>query len=282
MRLATIRTTDGTRAVRVDDDYAVETGHIDVGALLKYQDWPELSLRADGPRHSVTELDYAPVVPQPGKVICLGLNYTNHIREMGRELPQHPTLFAKYPQALIGAYDRLTLPAASSMVDWEAELAVVVGAAVRNADRATARQAIAGYAVFNDVTARDWQYRAPQWLQGKTFEATTPFGPHLVTADEIRTSDGEDPEIGLDLECLVDESSVQHANTADMVFDAVAAISYVSTILTLHPGDVLALGTPGGVGHARVPPRYLQPGQTLLTRISGLGECRNLCEADTR
>nr|WP_279591157.1 fumarylacetoacetate hydrolase family protein [Modestobacter marinus] len=229
---------------------------------------------ADGPAHEPSGLDHAPVVPRPGKIICVGVNYGAHIAEMGRETPAHPTLFAKYPEALVGARDDVVLPAASGAVDWEAELAVVIGTTVRHADEQTAAAAIAGYSVLNDVTARDWQYRTLQWLQGKTFEATTPFGPELVTPDEAGSA--------LDLTCAVDGQVVQSANTADLVFGAVATIAYVSTVLTLHPGDVLALGTPGGVGHARTPPRYLTPGSVLTTAIAGLGECRNTCVAEQR
>jgi acylpyruvate hydrolase len=274
MRLATIRTAGGTRAVRVDGDRAVETGHADVGELLAVPDWRAAAEAADGPAHDRAGLDYAPVVPRPGKVICVGVNYGHHIKEMGRETPEYPTLFAKFPEALIGAHDDVVLPAASEAVDWEAELAVVIGRTVRHADEAAAEAAIAGYTVLNDVTARDWQYRTLQWLQGKTFEATTPIGPELVTPDEAGTA--------LDLSCAVDGEVVQTANTSDMVFGAVATISYVSTILTLNPGDVLALGTPGGVGHARKPPRYLTPGAVLTTTIAGLGELRNTCVPEKR
>jgi acylpyruvate hydrolase len=274
MRLATIRTSTGTQAVRVDADRAVEVGATDVGVLLTDPDWRARAEAATGPAHDRGALDHAPVVPRPGKIICVGLNYAHHITEMGRELPAYPTLFAKYPEALVGAYDDIVLPAASDAVDWEAELAVIIGAPVRHADEATAAAAIAGYAVLNDVTARDWQYRSAEWLQGKTFEATTPFGPELVTPDEAGA--------GLDLRCLVDGEQVQAANTADLVFGPAATIAYVSTILTLQPGDVLALGTPGGVGHARKPPRYLQPGQVLTTSIAGLGETRNPCVAEQR
>jgi acylpyruvate hydrolase len=269
MRLATIRTADGTRAVRVDGDRAVETGHPDVGALLAEPDWRAVAEAADGPTHDRAGLDYAPLVPRPGKIVCVGVNYAAHIAEMGRERPAYPTLFAKFPEALVGAYDDVVLPAASEAVDWEAELAVVIGRTVRHADEATAEAAIAGYTVLNDVTARDWQYRTLQWLQGKTFEATTPLGPELVTPDEAGT--------GLDLTCTVDGETVQSANTDDLVFGPAATIAYVSTILTLRPGDVLALGTPGGVGHARKPPRYLTAGAVLTTAIAGLGECRNTC-----
>ena len=272
MRLATIRTGGGTRAVRVDADRAVETGHADVGALLAQPDWRALAEAADGPAHDRSSLDHAPVVPRPGKIICVGLNYAAHIREMGRELPIYPTLFAKFPEALVGARDDVVLPAASHEIDWEAELAVILGATVRHADETAASAAIAGYAVLNDVTARDWQYRTLQWLQGKTFESTTPFGPELVTSDEA----GE----ALDLSCTLDGDPVQAANTGDLVFSPAALVAYISTILTLNPGDVIATGTPGGVGHARDPKRYLQPGSVVTTSIAGLGECRNTCVAE--
>jgi len=264
MRLGTIRTVSGTSAVRIDGDRAIEIGASDVGTLLAAGDWRALAGSADGPRHRITDLSYAPVVPRPGKIICVGLNYRSHIIEMGRDLPEYPTLFAKYPEALIGAFDPLTLPAESDQVDWEAEMAVVVGRRVRHADAARASEAIAGYSIINDVTMRDWQYRTTEWLQGKTFEATTPFGPHLVTPDEI----APDAKIS----CLVDAEVVQDSTIADLLFGPVDLVRYISTILTLDPGDVIATGTMGGVGHARTPPRYLQNGQTLVARIEGIGE----------
>jgi acylpyruvate hydrolase len=263
MRLGTIRTASGTSAVRIDGDLAIEIGASDVGALLAAGDWRAQAGAADGPQHRIADLSYAPVVPRPGKIICVGLNYRSHIIEMGRDLPEYPTLFAKYPEALIGAFDPLTLPAESDQVDWEAELAVVVGRRVRHAGAAAASEAIAGYSIINDVTMRDWQYRTPQWLQGKTFEATTPFGPHLVTPDEI----APDAKIS----CLVDGEVVQDSTIADLLFGPVDLVRYISTILTLDPGDVIATGTMGGVGHARTPPRYLQSGQTLVARIEGIG-----------
>jgi acylpyruvate hydrolase len=190
---------------------------------------------------------------------------------MGRELPEHPTLFAKFADALVGPADPVALDPASAAVDWEAELAVVIGAPVRRASEAEAQAAIAGFAVLNDVTMRDWQYRGVQWLQGKTFEATTPLGPYLVTPDEL--PGGTRPELGL--LCAVDGDTVQSANTADLVFDPVALVAYVSRIVTLRPGDVIATGTPGGVGHARDPKRYLTDGAVLTTEIQGLGAQRN-------
>ena len=264
MRFATIRTESGTRAVRIDGDQAIECGASDVGTLLGSEDWRARAGAADGPRHRLADLSYAPVVPRPGKIICVGLNYRSHITEMGRELPKYPTLFAKYPEALIGAFDLLTLPAESDQVDWEVELAVVVGRRVRHANAAAASNAIAGYSIINDVTLRDWQYRTSEWLQGKTFEATAPFGPHLVTTDEIAPN--------ANISCLIDGEVVQDSTIADLLFGPVDLIRYISTILTLDPGDVIASGTMGGVGHARTPPRYLQSGQTPVARIEGIGE----------
>lgn len=274
MRLATIRTATGTAAVRLDGDSAVEVGAPDVGTLLSDVDWRTRAERATGARHDLGALDYAPLIPRPEKVVCVGLNYRAHIIETGRDLPGHPTLFSKYPQALVGAYDDVVLPQVSQAIDWEAELAVVVGASVRHATPERAEAAIAGYAVLNDVTVRDWQYRTTQWLAGKTFEATTPFGPMLVTPDEL------DVHSGLELVCEVNGEAMQRANTADLLFPPGELVGYLSRILTLSPGDVVATGTPGGVGHARTPPRYLADGDVLTTRIAGLGECRNRCRPE--
>ncbi|GIG39232.1 fumarylacetoacetate hydrolase family protein [Cellulomonas phragmiteti] len=277
MRLGTLRLSAPGEApmttvvVRVDDDAAVELpGVADVGALLAAADWRERAAAAGGRRHALADVEpraWAPPVLRPSKIVCVGLNYRHHILEMGRELPAFPTLFAKYPEALIGPFDPIVLPAhAADAVDWEGEVAVVLGAPARRLDEAAAAAAIAGYAVLNDVTMRDYQYRSAQWLQGKTFEATTPFGPWLTVADGPPTGE---------LRTLVDGEQVQHTAVDDMVFGPAALVAYVSQILTLQPGDVIATGTPGGVGHARKPPRYLHPGHTLTTTVSGLGELRN-------
>lgn len=270
MKLATIRTSEGTRAVRVEEDGCVPLDAPDVGTLLADRSWFERAATAATGFVDV-DLGFAPVVPRPGKFVCVGLNYASHIREMGRDLPEHPTLFAKYPEALIGSSDPIALPEASAAVDWEAELALIVGRTVRNANEQEASASIAGFTVCNDVTMRDWQYRTKQWLQGKTFEATTPLGPFLVTPDEL--PGGTRPELGI--RTVVSGEKMQEANTADLAFDPVALVQYLSAIMTLHPGDVIATGTPGGVGHARTPPRYLAAGDDLVTEIEGLGRCQN-------
>jgi acylpyruvate hydrolase len=268
MKMATIRTADGaTRAVRVEDDHLVDLGAADVGEFLAN---PERAVTG-GPAYPLDGVDYAPVVPHPSKIVCVGLNYRNHILEMGRDLPEYPTLFAKFAETLVGAGDDIVLPPETVAFDWECELAVIVGTPVRRARGAAAEDAIAGFAVLNDVTCRDWQFRTKEWLQGKTWETTTPLGPHLVTPDEL--PGGVRPKVDISTE--LDGETVQRDNTGDLLFDPVALVEYISTMITLRPGDVIATGTPGGVGHARKPPRYLRAGQNLVTTVDRLGSCVN-------
>lgn len=275
MRLATVTLpTAGTAAVRVDDPAAatgtVIPGAADVGDLLTRPDWRTVAGAADGPTVPLANL--ARLIPRPGKVACVGLNYRTHIEEMGRPLPEYPTLFAKFADALIGPHDPIEIPdTAAEAVDWECELVVVVGATIRGADRAQAQQAIAGYTIMNDITMRDWQFRTREWLQGKTFGNTTPVGPVLVTADEWQPG----PSISTE----IDGEKVQQASTGDLVFDPADLVAYLSQIVALRPGDLIATGTPGGVGHARKPPRYLAPGMTVRTTIDGIGTLENTCVA---
>jgi len=272
MKLATIRQGGSTLAVRLDGDSAtVIDGATDVGALLADPAWRARAEAAAAPLDAAA-LDFAPLVPRPDKIVCVGLNYRSHVLEMGRELPEYPTLFAKFRSSLIGAHDEIELHPAVRSLDWEAELAVVIGSAVRNADEAGARAAIAGFSVLNDVTARDWQHRTLQWLQGKTFEHSTPVGPALVTADQFDGTAGA-------ITCVVNGETMQQSDISDLVFGPAALVSYISTIVTLLPGDLIATGTPGGVGSARTPPRFLAVGDSVLTRIEGLGELHNTCSA---
>ncbi len=275
MKLATVRTPGGTRAVRVTDGGCVDLGVPDVGALLARDGWAAEAAAASSDTFPLRAADAAPVVPRPGKVWCVGLNYRNHILEMGRDLPEYPTLFAKFADALIGARDAIELAPESSAVDWEAELAVVIGRTVRRASEEDAVAAIAGFTVINDVTMRDWQFRTREWLQGKTFQATTPLGPVMVTPDEL--PGGVRPR--LTMTCAVNGEAMQKAGTADPVFDPVALVRYASVITTLRPGDVIATGTPGGVGHARTPARYLADGDVVVTEIDGIGRLENVATA---
>jgi acylpyruvate hydrolase len=276
MKLSTIRlASGGTAAVRIDGEVATEIGFGDVGELLTQPDWHDRAARATGSTHNAAYLDYATLIPKPDKVLCVGLNYRSHILEMGRQLPQYPTLVNKFSAALIGAHDDILLPASSDSMDWEAELAVVIGRPGRHITEREAADHIAGYTVLNDVTARDWQYRTAQWLQGKTFESTSPVGPSLVTFDD----DAIDPA-GMDIECEVDGELVQKSNTHDLVFGPAALVAYVSSIITVLPGDIISTGTPGGIGHARRPARYLTKGTVRVTRIAGLGETSNTCRSE--
>jgi acylpyruvate hydrolase len=277
VKLATIRTLEGTtRAVRVDDEQLIDLGAADLGTFLTLPSWQERAAAATEPVSDVRGAAFAPVIPRPGKIICVGLNYRTHILEMGRDLPEYPTLFSKYADTLVGANDDIVKPPETTEFDWECELAVIIGAPVRRAIGIDAESAIAGFAVLNDVTCRDWQFRTREWLQGKNWESTTPLGPYLVTPDEL--PGGARP--ALEISTKIDGETVQKDSTGDLLFDPVALIEYVSTMGTLRPGDVIATGTPGGVGHARKPARYLEVGQHLTTEISGLGRCENRVVAD--
>ncbi|MFL6053127.1 MAG: fumarylacetoacetate hydrolase family protein [Actinoallomurus sp.] len=279
MKLATLRVNGSTRAVRLDGDRLVDLGVSDLGELLAQDGWAEKVAGVDADTattYPVEGADFAPIVPRPSKVVCVGLNYKNHIQEMGRDLPKHPTLFAKFADSLIGATDEIARPDETEEFDWEVELAVVIGAPVRRATGAQAEAAIAGFTVLNDITCRDWQFRTREWLQGKMWDSSTPVGPYVVTPDEL--PGGVRPTLEVTLS--VDGEVMQHDNTGDLLFDPVALVEYVSTVVRLNPGDIIATGTPGGVGHARDPKRYLLGGERVVTEIEGIGRLENIVAKD--
>jgi acylpyruvate hydrolase len=278
VRLATVRTAKGSRTARQEgDDLVLLDGFADVGELLTRDDWADVAAGAGGERVAFADVDLAPVVPRPAKIICLGMNYRSHIEEMGREAPSHPTLFGKYARSLIGARDDIVLPPESEQVDWEVELAFVIGRTVRRASGQEARAAIAGFTVLNDVSMRDWQFRTMQFLQGKTWDRSTPVGPVLVTPDEL--SGGTAPDLALT--CEVDGQVMQEGRTSDLLFGPEELVEYISTIVTLEPGDLVATGTPGGVGFGRSPQVFLKPGHLVRTAIEGIGELVNRCTSAT-
>ncbi|MGX1163662.1 acylpyruvate hydrolase [Arthrobacter sp. SLBN-100] len=268
MRLTTLRTPTGNVAVRQDGNtYTEILGFADVAELLRDPNWKAVANAAAGPVHPVVGADLAPVVTTPGKIICVGLNYRKHILEMGRDLPQYPTLFSKYPETLIGPNDQLELPAEDKAIDWEAELAVIIGKAGRRIPQEEAPRHIAGYSICNDISMRTWQFRTKEWLQGKNWEKSTPLGPVLVTTDEWAP--------GGTIRTVLDGEVMQEASTGDLLFRPEFLISYISTMITLNPGDVIITGTPGGVGRARTPEMYITEGQTLETSIEGIGTLVN-------
>lgn len=275
MKLATIKTENGTRAAVVEHDAVQLLAFADAGELLRNAG-PGFSIDAL-PRHgerSLDEVELAPPVLRPEKIICVGLNYHAHAEEAGLAIPTHPLLFPKYAGSLLGATDSIRIPPETAKCDWEAELAVVIGEPVRRASPKDALSAIAGYTVMNDITMRDWQKHTSQFMAGKTFEASTPVGPWIVTPDEV------DHARDLKLECTVNGRVMQSGTTADMIFPVEEVISYVSTIITLMPGDVIALGTPAGVGSLRAPQLFLRPGDEVVTECEGIGALRNRCVAE--
>jgi 2-keto-4-pentenoate hydratase/2-oxohepta-3-ene-1,7-dioic acid hydratase in catechol pathway len=281
MRLATVMTERGPRAclrrgeVYVDLQAAESELPASVRALLAMG--PEALARAEAAaaRGTVTyDAQAAPLaapVPDPQKVLCLGLNYRDHAIESKMAIPEEPVLFSKFPSALTGHREEILLPAVSTEVDYEAELVVVLGRRGRDIPRDQAMSYVAGYAVGHDVSARDWQLHKPgkQWLAGKTFDTFAPIGPELVTADEV-----PDPH-ALGIRLRLNGKTMQDSSTAQLIFRIDEVIAYLSQIMTLEPGDLIFTGTPPGVGMARTPPVFLRPGDVVEVEIDGLGTLRN-------
>jgi acylpyruvate hydrolase len=219
----------------------------------------------------------APIL-NPRKIICLGLNYRGHLPEFNADIPTEPILFSKYATAIIGPEDPILLPGVSKEVDYEAELAFMIARRGRHIAKALALEYVAGYTIMNDVSARDYQMRKPggQWMSGKTFDTFAPLGPALVTQEDI-----PDPHL-LDLVCTVSGERMQSSNTKHLIFSVPDIVAYCSHIFTLEPGDVIATGTPGGVGFARKPPRFLKDGDVVVIEIQGIGALRNTVRSDTR
>ena len=205
---------------------------------------------------------------RPGKLICIGLNYRAHAEEAGLALPESPLCFAKWPSSIIGDGEAIALPSVSDQIDFEAELAVVIGTRARNVDVATALEHVSGYACFNDVSARDIQMREGQWSRSKSFDTFAPMGAVVPAADV------GDPQ-SLAVRCLINGETMQDGNTSDMVFSVAEIIAFLSQETTLEPGDVIATGTPAGIGMTREPARYLVPGDTVTVEIERVGTLTN-------
>jgi 2-keto-4-pentenoate hydratase/2-oxohepta-3-ene-1,7-dioic acid hydratase in catechol pathway len=276
VRLATIATPDGLRLhVRGRSGYvdvAEATGdprfaslHHVLEAGLPAMDAIRALTGADG--REVAEADFGPAVAAPPRILCLGQNYSEHALEGGREVPTWPDAFVRGADSVLGPYADLVRPALTEKFDYEAELGIVIGAGGRYITADKALDAIAGYVVLNDASARDWQRAASQWTAGKNFEGSMPLGPEVVTADELDVSD-------LAISSTLNGQVMQSARTSLMLVDVPSAVEFFSSFTRLMPGDVIATGTPGGVGFARRPPRFLQAGETLVSWIEGIGTIR--------
>lgn len=241
---------------------ALAAGRVDLAGLAE---------RAAGepavPTGSITPL--LPVA-RPGKILCLGLNYAEHVREGGYDVPAYPALFMRALTSLVPAGAPMIRPRASEQLDYEAELMVIIGRGGKHIAEERALEHVFGYTTFNDGSVRDFQNRTHQWTPGKNFDATGPVGPVVVTPDEVPPG-----AAGLRIECRVDGEVLQSATTADMLWTVAATISAVSDFATLEPGDLIAMGTPPGVGLARKPPRWLKPGETVEVEIEGIGVLAN-------
>lgn len=216
-------------------------------------------------------------VEQGGKIICIGLNYRDHAVESGMAIPEEPVVFCKLGNSMCGPDDPIILPHNSSKVDYEAELVIVMGKSIRHANLQQAKESIFGFTCGHDVSARDWQMHKPggQWLLGKTFDNFAPIGPDIVTADEISA-----PE-SLAITMRINGETYQDSTTAQFIFSTAEVVAYLSTVMTLNPGDIIFTGTPPGVGFARKPPRYLLPGDVCEVTIEKIGTLTNVCIAES-
>jgi 2-keto-4-pentenoate hydratase/2-oxohepta-3-ene-1,7-dioic acid hydratase in catechol pathway len=282
MRLATIQTDQGPRAAVFRGDAYVDLHGTEpalapslrvllsdgAGALKAAE---QAARRDKASTYAADSVKLLAPIPDPPKIICLGLNYEDHAKEGGVPIPKDPVLFSKYATALIGHGEPIMLPPVSQEVDYEAELVVVIGKGGRNIAPGQAMEHVAGYTIGHDVSARDWQLKkdGKQWMVGKTFDTFAPTGPVLVTADEIA-----DPH-RLDIRLRLNGEIMQASNTKQMIFSVGKVIAYLSQVFTLQPGDLIFTGTPPGVGMARKPPRFLKPGDVVEVEIEKLGVLRN-------
>lgn len=228
------------------------------------------AIEAEG--HPLADVSLSAPIDRPGKIVCVGQNYRDHVDEQDVDAPAAPALFSKWPSCVIATGDEIRWdPGLTSQVDWEAELGVVIGKTARHVPTEEALHHVLGYTCLNDVSARDLQFGDLQWTRGKSLDTFCPMGPALVTTDEIG-----DPQ-DLDITCMVGDEVMQSANTSQMYFGVAEIISFCSEAFTLEPGDVIATGTPGGVGIFRDEPRLLGDGDVVTVRIEGIGELTNTC-----
>lgn len=251
--------------------YADLRAAITAGAL---GDLEQAAANATGPTYGLDDVEYLPVIPNPDKILCVGLNYKSHVDEVGRELPKIPVVFTRLNESQVGHNQPIILPPESNQLDFECEIAVIIGKGGRRIAEADAASHIAGYAPYNDGSIRDWQLRALQWTPGKNFYHTGGFGPWMMTADEL----GDDPE--LTLSTRLNGVEVQRASSRDMIFSIPYLIAYLSSFIPLIPGDVLVTGTPGGVGVKREPQLWMKDGDICEVELQPIGLLRSPIKAE--
>ena len=261
---------DGETKVVWDNDLADLDTQITSGKLAAAGD-----AAASGESVDEASLTFLPPVAKPPKIICLGLNYRDHAEEAGLGIPEFPVLFGRFASSLIGHGAPIILPKVSEQLDWEAELVVVLSKGGKNIAEADALDHVAGYSVFNDASIRDYQLRTPQWTAGKNFDDTGAFGPWLVTPDEVPAG-----AAGLKIECRVNGEVMQSSNTGNLIFSVANTIHLLSTFMTLEAGDVIVMGTPGGVGVARDPQVWMKAGDVCEVEIEGIGLLKNTVVAE--
>jgi len=261
----------------VGDMVVMSSNHHDIPdnmiAFLTAGDAAKQAMQAlidsDSPRISLADVKLLAPVPRPGKFLGISLNYADHINETQLDKPEYPTFFTKQSSCVIADGDAIHRPVVSEKLDYEGELAFVIGKRCKNVPVESAHQVIAGYTIVNDVSVRDWQIRSPTWMLGKSFDTHGPMGPWMVTADEIT-----DPH-KLNLKTWIDQELRQNSNTKNMIFNCYEMIAYLSKAMTLEPGDVISTGTPSGVGVKMKPRGYMKPGQTAKIEIEGVGVLSN-------
>jgi 2-keto-4-pentenoate hydratase/2-oxohepta-3-ene-1,7-dioic acid hydratase in catechol pathway len=276
MRLISYRTGSGAAAGILRGDRVLDAGEalgldstIGMRQLLADGRLAELA-GASGDGRPLAELELLAPVPDPAKIVCIGLNYRSHAAEAGIDPPESPTFFAKFANALAADGAEVALPAKSQKVDFEAELAFVVGRRATAVDETEALDHIAGYTLLNDLSARDLQFATPQWMPGKVFDGSAPCGPALVTADEAGAHDA------IEIALTLNGEQMQAASSSDLIFSPPALLARLSALMTLEPGDIVATGTPAGVGGAREPRVWLKPGDELVVSSPTLGELRTI------
>ncbi|MDR5832216.1 fumarylacetoacetate hydrolase family protein [Caballeronia sp. LP006] len=288
MKLITYKTEAGYRLGVLDQEQVVDLAKADASipadlreALRAGVDIVAAARKAlddsGNERMPMASLELAPLVPEPGKIVCLGHNYYDHAKEGGNLKPEYPLIFFRGASSLIAHGDPVIRPQVSEKLDYEAELVMVIGKRARHVKRENALDYAFGYACFNDVSVRDYQKRTSQWTIGKNFDGTGAFGPWLVTADEVPPG-----AAGLDLRLRLNGEVMQRANTSDMIWSVAETIELLTECLTLEPGDVVVMGTPAGVGWARNPPVWLKHGDTVAVEIDGIGVLKNVVQDEAR